>query len=105
MQDMWAQFLGQEESPDKKITTNSSILAGKSHGQRSLAGYSPWGHKESDTTNTHIYTPGLQLARLLCPRDFTGRILEQVAISFSRESFQPRDRTHVSCIGRQILYH
>ena len=21
-----------------------------SHGQRSLAGYSPWGHKESDTT-------------------------------------------------------
>ena len=23
---------------------------GKSHGQRSLAGYSPWGHKESDTT-------------------------------------------------------
>ena len=21
----------------------------KSHGQRSLAGYSPWGHKESDT--------------------------------------------------------
>jgi len=23
---------------------------GKSHGQMSLAGYSPWGHKESDTT-------------------------------------------------------
>ena len=23
---------------------------GESHGQRSLAGYSPWGHKESDTT-------------------------------------------------------
>ena len=26
------------------------FLPGKSHGQRSLAGYSPWGHKESDTT-------------------------------------------------------
>ena len=25
-------------------------LPGKSHGQRSLEGYSPWGHKESDTT-------------------------------------------------------
>ena len=25
-------------------------LPGKSHGQRSLAGYSPWGRKESDTT-------------------------------------------------------
>ena len=26
------------------------ILAGKSHGQRNLAGWSQWGHKESDTT-------------------------------------------------------
>ena len=25
-------------------------MPGKSHGQRSLAGYSPWGHKELDTT-------------------------------------------------------
>ena len=25
-------------------------LPGKFYGQRSLAGYSPWGHKESDTT-------------------------------------------------------
>ena len=25
-------------------------VPGKSHGQRSLVGYSPWGHKESDTT-------------------------------------------------------
>ena len=26
------------------------FLLGKFQGQRSLAGYSPWGHKESDTT-------------------------------------------------------
>ena len=26
------------------------FLPGESHGQRSLAGYSPWGHKESDMT-------------------------------------------------------
>ena len=36
------------------ILTSSNPLAvflpGKSHEQRSLAGYSPWGHKESDTT-------------------------------------------------------
>ena len=31
------------------MATHSSILAGKSHGQRSLVGYSPWGRKESDT--------------------------------------------------------
>ena len=32
-----------------------AFLSGKSHGQRNLAGYSPWGHKESDTTE---HTPG-----------------------------------------------
>ena len=26
------------------------FLPGESHGQRSLAGYSPWGHKESEMT-------------------------------------------------------
>ena len=26
------------------------FLPGEFHGQRSLAGYSPWGHKKSDTT-------------------------------------------------------
>ena len=33
------------------------------------------------------------------------RILEWVAIPFSRESSQPRDQTHISYIGRWILYH
>ena len=32
------------------------FLLRQSHGQRSLAGYSPWGHRESHTTElTHIY--------------------------------------------------
>ena len=37
-----------------------------------------------------------------------ARILESVAISSFRGSFQPRDQTCISCascIGRQILYH
>ena len=33
-----------------------------------------------------------------------ARILEWAAISFSLESSQPRDWTHVSCIGREILH-
>ena len=33
-----------------------------------------------------------------------ARILEWVAISSSRRSFQSRDRPHI-CFGRQILYH
>ena len=36
---------------------------------------------------------------------FQARILEWVAISFSRGSSRPRDWTHVSCTGRRILYH
>ena len=32
------------------------------------------------------------------------RILEWVAISFSRKSSQPRDQTSVSCIGRWIFF-
>ena len=38
-----------ERSPGEENTT-PVFLPGDSHGQRSLVGYSPWGHKESDTT-------------------------------------------------------
>ena len=35
------------------------FLPGKLHGQRSLRGYSPWGHKESDSTeHTHMHVLG-----------------------------------------------
>ena len=36
-------FLGQEDPLEKEMATHSSILAWQSYGQRSLAGYSPWG--------------------------------------------------------------
>ena len=31
------------------------FLPGESHGQRSLVGFSPWGHQELDTTNATSY--------------------------------------------------
>ena len=34
----------------RKWPSTPVFLSGKSHGQRSLAAYSPWCHKESDTT-------------------------------------------------------
>ena len=41
-------------SLEKETAPTPVFLPGKSHGQRSLIGYSPWGHKESDTTeHTH----------------------------------------------------
>ena len=47
---MLIQSLGWEDSLEKGMETHSSILAWKFQGQRRLVGYSPWGHKESDTT-------------------------------------------------------
>ena len=67
------------------------FLPGKSHGQRSLAGYSPWGHKESDTaerltTHTHRLQSvklefGIALSAFLpvtwkrCPRSLRKQLL------------------------------
>ena len=38
--------LGREDPLEKGMSTHSSILAREFQGQRSLAGYSPWGHEE-----------------------------------------------------------
>ena len=43
MQEILVQSLGQEDPLEKEMATHSSILPGKSHGWRSLVGYSPWG--------------------------------------------------------------
>ena len=37
--------LGQEEPREEEMAAHSSVLAGESHGQRSLEGYSPRGHR------------------------------------------------------------
>ena len=50
MQETWVRSLGQEDPLEKELAPHSSTLAEKSHGQRSLVGYSPWGCKESDMT-------------------------------------------------------
>ena len=50
VQETWVQSLGQEDPLEKGMATHSSILAGEFHGQRGLAGYSPWGCEEADTT-------------------------------------------------------
>ena len=69
------------------MATHFGILSGESHGQRSLAGYSPWGCEESDThvciynytyfkrlllfsrsvMSDSLLPHGLQHARLPCP--------------------------------------
>ena len=57
IQEMQVQSLP-EDPLSKEVATYSSILARKSHEQRSLAGYSPWGCKDSNTTE-HTHTQAL----------------------------------------------
>ena len=54
MQETQVRSLDGEDSPGG----GHALLSGKFHRQRSLVGYSPWGCKESDTTEqlTHTHT-------------------------------------------------
>ena len=61
MQKTWVQSLGWEDPQKKKWQPTPVFLPGESHGQMSLAGYNPWGHKELDMTEhtrtrTHTQT-------------------------------------------------
>ena len=49
-------ILGPEDPWRRAWQPSPVFLPGQFHGQRSLAGYSPWGRKESDTAgHTHIF--------------------------------------------------
>ena len=51
MQETRVWSLDREDPLEKGMANRTPVfLPGKSHGQRSLAGYSPWGHKELDMT-------------------------------------------------------
>ena len=54
MQEMWVQSLGWEDSLGKGMATHST-----------LAGYSPWGLKESNTTERLTHPPTLTLKVLV----------------------------------------
>ena len=57
MQETQVQSLGWEGPLEKGMATHSSVLAWRIlHGQRSPVGYSPWGHKELDTTERLTHT-------------------------------------------------
>ena len=50
MEEMRVGFLGGEDPLEEGRATHSSILAWRIYEQRSLGDYSPWGHKDLDTT-------------------------------------------------------
>ena len=49
-QETLVQSLGQEDPLEKGMVTHSSILAWRIPWTKELEGHSPWGRKESDTT-------------------------------------------------------
>ena len=57
---MQVQSLGQEDPLDKGMATTPVFSPGESHGQRSLAGYSPQGHKESETPEATWHAHALE---------------------------------------------
>ena len=81
MQETRVWFLGQKDSLEKEWQPTPIFLPGESPGQRSLAGYSPWGCKESDTTEQLTHTvryssiiicflgtkPSLFIVQVSCP--------------------------------------
>ena len=64
MQETGVQSLGQEDPLEDTLPTpiflpdvsHEALLPGESHGRRSLIGYSPWGCKQSDTTEQRHFT-------------------------------------------------
>ena len=51
MRETWVRSLGREDPLERrKWQPTPVLLPGESYGWRSLVGYSPWGHTESDTT-------------------------------------------------------
>ena len=53
-QEMQVRSLGREDVLEKERAKPTPVfLPGKSHGRRSLVGYSPWSHREDTTEHTH----------------------------------------------------
>ena len=64
---MWVLSLGWEDPLEEEMATCSNILAWRIPWTESLAGYRPWGHRESDATEpTSSATPEFTPMRQPC---------------------------------------
>ena len=75
VQEARLQPLGREGSLEKGMAAGSVFLLGEVHAQRSLAGYSSWDQRESDTTEqlTHTHGDGDRSRRTSSSGCHTGR--------------------------------
>ena len=56
MQETRVRSLAQEDPLEKEVATRCSVLAWRIPWTEEPGGYSPWGHKESDTTDLVWYS-------------------------------------------------
>ena len=84
MQETWIQSLSQEDTLGREWLTTPIFLPGEFHGQRSLVGYSPWGHKELDMTEW--------LTFLMCVHKSTKNIRFSVAGNFAQTKLEQGNR-------------
>ena len=59
MWEPWIRSLGWEDPMEKEMQATPVFLPGEFHGQRSLAGYSPWSRKDLDMTEQLILSLSL----------------------------------------------
>ena len=79
----WVQSLGDEDTQRRAWQPTPVFWPGEFHGQRSLAGYGPWGHKESDTSE-RLTTGPLGNSPVLVPQQcFTSPICLQYILIYS----------------------
>ena len=78
----------------RKWQSTPVFLPGESHGQRSLGGYSPWGHKEL-VTATHMHTCSTEPA----PQNWKKGQKEQAESSASAPPSQPHIHSGITGHG------
>ena len=89
MQEIQVQSLSLEDPLRRKWQLTPVFLPGKFHGQRSLAGYSPRGHKESDTSERLNNNNNCILGSGLVPREIiVSRNSQKVSASQRRSHTQ-----------------
>ena len=68
IQETWVWSLARGDALEKGRATHCSTLPGEFHGQRSLAGYIPWGRKEwTQMIGFHFHFPILEYIRIYIP--------------------------------------
>ena len=86
MQETWVRSLVWEDPLEWERLSSPVFWSGELHGQRSLAGYGPWGHRESCTTerpSRHVTLAGRPWAE---ERGQAAWLHLLLAVSLSRPS-------------------